>query len=102
MLIIRVGTEHILTNDDAWKDAALFVGHQLLALSTMPSLGEELPKEQQRVRELVKLYTGLPGNAGVPAAMLMEQVLTETEQAVMNGDVVKMLKCYEQLQGFQA
>jgi hypothetical protein len=64
------------------------------------SLAEALPKEQQRVRDLLPLYDAIP--TGIFAATLMRQALTRAEQASASGDVVAMLRCYEELRGFSA
>ena len=61
----------------------------------MSSLAVELPKEQQRVRELLPLYDQIP--TGVFAATLMRQALTRAEQAASSGDVIAMLRSYEEL-----
>ena len=65
----------------------------------MSSLGEELPKEQARVRELIGLYREI-GPAGTLAIHLMESTLQRADQAVMSGDVIAMIQCYEDLKGF--
>lgn len=64
------------------------------------SLAEALPMEQQRVRDLLPLYDAIP--TGVFAATLMRDALNRSEVAVMSGDVVAMLRCYEELRGFSA
>lgn len=64
------------------------------------SLAEALPREQQRVRELLPLYDMIP--TGFIAATLMRQALTRAEQASASGDVVAMLRCYEELRGFES
>lgn len=64
------------------------------------SLAEALPREQQRVRELLPLYDAIP--TGVFAATLMRQALTRAEQASASGDGIAMLRCYEDLKGFSA
>jgi hypothetical protein len=66
----------------------------------MASLAVELPREQQRVRDLLPLYDATL--TGVFAATLMRQALTRAEQAVASGDVIAMLRCYEELKGFNA
>ena len=65
----------------------------------MSTLGSELPKEQARVRELIAVYRGLPDNAGWFGATMMEQALQRADQAVMSGDVIEMLRSYEELKG---
>ena len=66
------------------------------------SLGEALPKEQARVRGLIAIYRDLPGGAGMPAAMLMENDLRTADQAIMRGDVVAMIRIYESLKEWQS
>ena len=65
----------------------------------MSSLAEALPEEQKRVREPIAVYRGLPGGAGAFGAWMMEQKLQRADQAVMSGDVVEMLRAYEELKG---
>ena len=62
----------------------------------MTSLGEELPKEQARVRELLVAYQsiGVPGRFG---AIMIEQALQRADRAVMSGDVVSMIQSYNEL-----
>lgn len=62
------------------------------------SLAEALPLEQARVRELLGEYKRI-GAPGMFGAMVLEQTLQRADQAVMSGDVVAMLRCYEELKG---
>jgi len=67
----------------------------------MSSLAEALPKEQARVRELIVQYRDPALNgAGNLAAMMMERSLAAADQAVMSGDVVAMIRAYEDLKGY--
>lgn len=63
----------------------------------MTSLAEQLPKEQQRVRELLPHYDAIP--TGVFGATMLRQALTRAEQAAASGDVIAMLRSYEELKG---
>lgn len=63
------------------------------------SLGEALPREQERVRELLAQYVAI-GAPGMFGAAMMRQSLARADQAVMSGDVVAMLRAYEDLKGF--
>ena len=65
------------------------------------SLGEELPKEQARVRELIAEYRdpALKG-AGNIAAMMMEQALQRADKAIISSDVLAMIRAYEELKDF--
>ena len=62
----------------------------------METLGDALPKEIARVREVLGYYKEI-GPPGVIGAMLIEQELRAADQAVMSGDVVAMLRAYETL-----
>jgi hypothetical protein len=66
----------------------------------METLAEALPKEQQRVRELLPLYDEIP--TGIFAATMMRQSLARAEQAAASGDVIAMLTAYEDLKGYDA
>lgn len=66
----------------------------------MASLGEALPQEQARCRELLSQYKAI-GPAGMIGAALIEQALRRADQAVMSGDVVAMIRAYEELKGFE-
>ena len=64
------------------------------------SLGEEFPKELSRVRQLVAEYRSLPDGAGYLGASIMELALKRADQASASGDVVEMIRSYEELKGF--
>jgi len=67
----------------------------------MSSVGEELPKEMARVRdELLPLYDAIP--TGVFAATMMRQSLDRATKALSEGDVIQIIRSYEELKGFQA
>jgi hypothetical protein len=68
-----------------------------LGRGTMESLGEALPKEQARVREVLGHYKeiGAPGRFGV---MMIEQSLKKADQAIMSGDVAAMITAFKELQ----
>jgi hypothetical protein len=69
----------------------------------MESLGEALPKEQARVRELILQYRDpMLKGAGSLAAACMEVSLRNADQAVMSGDVAAMIAAYEDLKGYSA
>lgn len=62
------------------------------------SLGELYPLEQERVRELLTQYRAI-GPAGSFGAIMLADVLRRADQAVINGDVVSMLRLYEEMKG---
>ena len=64
----------------------------------MSTLGEELPKEQARVRELLVIYKSLGPRANF-GALMIEQVLQRADQAAISGDLVAMLRSIKELKG---
>lgn len=68
---------------------------------TPVSLAEALPKEMERVREVLGLYRQI-GPAGMFGAAMIEQDLRAADRAVMSGDVVAMLRSYQALQRIEA
>lgn len=60
------------------------------------TLGEALPKEQARVREVLATFKEI-GPAGAIGAFLIEQSLQKADKAVMSGDVIAMLVAYDDL-----
>lgn len=64
------------------------------------TLGEALPREMARVRdELLPLYDSIP--TGVLAATLMRLDLDYAAKAMAEGDVVEMLRVYQNLKEFK-
>ncbi|KKK70825.1 hypothetical protein LCGC14_2920080, partial [marine sediment metagenome] len=59
-------------------------------MTDIRTLGDELPKQQARVRELLIGYKEI-GPAGQFGAMMIEQVLQKADKAVISGDVVAMI-----------
>ena len=67
------------------------------------SLGEALPQEQARVRDLIVQYRDpMLNGAGNFAAMMMEQDLQAADKAVMEGDVVEMIRVYQKLKEWES
>ena len=62
----------------------------------METLADAIPKEQQRVRELIVEYKRL-GNPGAFGAAILEAELHRADQAVISGDLTAMLHAYESL-----
>ncbi len=65
------------------------------------SIGTELPKEIARVREILGYYKEI-GSAGAFGAAMIEQDLSEADNAIISGDVVAMLRVYKKLQETQS
>ena len=63
------------------------------------SVGEAFPKGQARVRALIGEYQRLPKNAGAFGAVMLEQVLQRADQAAISGDVVAILRSFQELKG---
>ena len=66
----------------------------------METLGESLLKEQARVREVLGHYKEI-GPAGAFGASHIEQSLQQADQAIITGDIVGMLKAYEDLKSIE-
>lgn len=64
------------------------------------SLADALPKEQERVRELLVEYEKL-GPVGTFGAEVLRLALHEADAAAMSGDVVRMLSAYQALKECQ-
>ncbi len=63
------------------------------------SLGTELPREMARVRdEIIPRYLEIGPNGNF-AVMWMRKALDDAARAMAEGDVVAMLKAYEDLKG---
>lgn len=65
-------------------------------MSEIKSLAQALPEEQARVREILGYYKEL-GPVGMFGAAFIEQDLREADNAVMSGDVVRMIAAYQKL-----
>ncbi len=64
------------------------------------TLADAFPREQQRVRDLLKIYLDL-GPVGTFGATMIDQALARSEQAAMSGDITAVLRSYEELKGCQ-
>ena len=66
------------------------------------SLAEALPKEIERVNELIKIYEDpLLKGAGHFAAAMMKVSVKEAIQVPTEQDTVKMLRSYYELKGYE-
>jgi hypothetical protein len=68
---------------------------------TMETIGDVLPKEMARVREVLGHYREI-GPVGVFGATFIELDLREADQAVMSGDVAAMIIALKKLQAIEA
>lgn len=64
----------------------------------MESLGEEYPKLQAHVRELLSNYEEI-GTAGMFGAIMLKDVLKRADEAAISGDVVAMIAMYKEMEG---
>ncbi len=65
------------------------------------SVGEDFPKQQARVREVLKLYHEI-GPSGMFGAAAIEQTLREADEAQSSGDIIRILQSYEALKTIEA
>jgi hypothetical protein len=71
----------------------------------MSSLAEALPAEIKRVRRVQDEFKALRGMRNVivePQIAMMERSIEEAIKASASGDVVAMLRAFEDLKGLQA
>jgi len=59
------------------------------------NLAEGLQAELARAREIKSIYESFP--TGAFGAMAIEQTIREADAAILSGDVVAMLKSYQDL-----
>lgn len=62
------------------------------------SLGEALPKELKRCRELLEIYHDL-GSVGIFGHTAISVCMDEAESAMISGDLPRMIVAYERLKG---
>jgi hypothetical protein len=71
------------------------------------SLGEALPREMARVREMLVDYTKMTGDHPAlargmgPLMFMMRRALDEAARVMAEGDVVGMVRCHQELKGFE-
>jgi hypothetical protein len=65
------------------------------------TLGEALPREMARVRDQVLPTYIAIGGPGFLAASMMRASLDAAAKAMADGDVVAMLRAYEDLKGYE-
>jgi len=60
------------------------------------TLADALPREQARVREVLGYYQEI-GPAGMFGAGMIKQSLQAADEAIISGDIVKMIAAYNDL-----
>lgn len=64
------------------------------------NVGSDMPNQQARCRELLKLYHEI-GPHGTFAAAMIEASLREADEAIASGDVVRIIRAYTRLKGHE-
>jgi hypothetical protein len=72
-----------------------------MADTTQDTLADALPREIERVKEVVKLYDEI-GPAGAFGAMMIRRDIAEAERAIREGDTVAMLRIYPVLKEIES
>ena len=87
-------------NDELSRSSALTAGYAARK-GNMETLGDALPREQERVRGVLAIYKrlGPPGEFG---AAMIELELKRADIAMMSGDIVAMIKSYKSLKEIEA
>jgi hypothetical protein len=65
----------------------------------MDTLADALPREIERVQEIIREYETIP--SGHIAASFMKQDVKKALEAMMSGDLPGMLVAYESLKGYE-
>ena len=65
------------------------------------NLAEGLFSEMNRVREVIKIYESV-GSAGTFASGMMKVSISNAEASMLSGDIVEMLKAYNDLKSWEA
>jgi hypothetical protein len=66
----------------------------------MPSLGDEYPREQKRLRQLLTQYKEI-GPAGQFGYIMISDVLDRANTAAISGDVVEMVRVFNEMKECQ-
>jgi len=63
----------------------------------MTSVGEDFPRQVQRVWELREQYVALPEGVGAYGALELKMMLERATEAQASGDIVRILRSYSEL-----
>ncbi len=63
----------------------------------MTSVGQDFPRQQERVRKLRERYLVIGDEAEQYAAEVLDGVLTRAAEAQSSGDIVRILRSYGEL-----
>ena len=75
--------------------------HPVEPAQEITTLADALPREIERVQDLIPDYESLPDGAGRIGAYLMRESIKAAHRAMIEGDVVAMLVAHEDLKGFE-
>ena len=70
-------------------------------MSDVKTLGEELPKEMTRIRDVVMPAYQSIGPGGAFALAMMRQDLDRAARAMMEGDLPAMIAAYQSLKSYE-
>ena len=70
-------------------------------MSETKSLGETFPKEQARIREVLEHFKAI-GPDGMFGVAMIEAALQRADQAAMSGDLVAMLRSFQELKEIES
>jgi hypothetical protein len=62
------------------------------------SLADALPLEIERVQKIISIYMDIP--MGHLAASMMKVSIKQAHKSMMEGDIVGMLRAYDDLKGY--
>jgi len=66
----------------------------------MNTLGDDFPKQQARLRELLGQYKAI-GPAGMFGAAMIEQTLRRADAVAVSGDLVGMIQVYQEMKEYK-
>jgi len=66
------------------------------------SVGEDYPKQQARLRKLREDVARLPVHSVFFYLMALDSALHNAEEAAISGDIVEMLRAYNEMREFES
>ena len=67
-------------------------------MNEIKTIGDDYPKQQARLRELIQVYESL-GPVGQFGKAMIELDLREADEAMASGDIVRIVAAYEAMKG---
>lgn len=90
------GTDVDAYPDRAFKDGVYSYVPQTKEAIILSTLGEEYPKQQARVREILGHYKEI-GPAGRFGSLMIDDLLRRADQAAIAQDLPAMIRIYEEM-----